>query len=386
MNDIPYQAQLYRLAEYFLTKVDEAEVELAIADAVNIEKEICMRAKSKIVYVNICSQRMVHGRTSKTENVELTVRPVDQTPEEFNAGCASTDSAVEETLRLAGLFSDSPPESPRPKDNPLIASGDDGASDAIPALIAHDKACDLEKSEQCAVNLNLEVRPLTREGFIRKENQKVNGHPVDDPSVASRDAVASDSRPDSVVHDKSCNLEKSELCIENLDVEVRPLTEMNRIIPKENQEINGLCRLQVPDPDSSVSVDLYHDDRLDLRDDRHITVLEGKNDKELSSHGSEVNLPVSLNLVENTIEQESTERGSCSMPSAPTEAVPAEEVGGSDVSKMVRFMPIWKDTLSISLYIYTYSPSLFILLSSLHFSRACMSVNQSLASHPPFSF
>lgn len=117
------QAQLYRLTEHFLKKANlsaecrTAETELAVADAVNIEKQIADRSNSKLVYTNLCSQELL--RRSDTVNSERAeeITPCS-TSERLSDGAlvetndSSSDLSVDEALRKAGLLSDSPPNSP----------------------------------------------------------------------------------------------------------------------------------------------------------------------------------------------------------------------------------------------------------------------------------
>ncbi|KZV31504.1 hypothetical protein F511_07355 [Dorcoceras hygrometricum] len=118
------QAQLYRLAEHFLKKVNPssivrtAETELAVADAVNIEKEVADRSNSKLVYVNLCSQELMrrsdnlNSDRNKESNLcsSSEVALPDKAAHETN--CIFSDLVVEDALRSAGLMSDSPPNSP----------------------------------------------------------------------------------------------------------------------------------------------------------------------------------------------------------------------------------------------------------------------------------
>lgn len=110
------------MTEHFLKKANvsvisqSAESELAVADAVNIEKEVANRSKSKLVYVNLCSQELLrrsddaicdrakelNPSTSECLSVEALADTND----------CSLDLAVDEALRKAGLMSDSPPNSP----------------------------------------------------------------------------------------------------------------------------------------------------------------------------------------------------------------------------------------------------------------------------------
>ncbi|XP_042024276.1 uncharacterized protein At4g10930-like isoform X2 [Salvia splendens] len=125
-NKIPSsvrQVQLYRLTENFLKKANlskvcqSAETELAVADAVNIEKDIANRSKSKLVYQNLCSQEL--SRRSEDINSEraeginhcsTSKGPSVEASEE--ASNISFDLEVNEALKNAGLMSDSPPSSP----------------------------------------------------------------------------------------------------------------------------------------------------------------------------------------------------------------------------------------------------------------------------------
>lgn len=116
------QTQLYRLTEHFLRKANlpvicrTAVTELAVADAVNIEKQVADRSNSKLVYLNLCSQEISHhsdnGRTSATELDSSPPSEVSSDRLEQTADESSTDPTVVEALRTAGLLSDSPPNSP----------------------------------------------------------------------------------------------------------------------------------------------------------------------------------------------------------------------------------------------------------------------------------
>lgn len=125
-NKIPTsirQVQLHRLTEHFLRKANmpvnrrTAEIELAVADAVNIEKEVADRSNSKLVYVNLCSQELLHrsdtissGRATKSNPNRNSEVPTDRTVEATNDRSSCLE--VDEALRNAGLLSDSPPNSP----------------------------------------------------------------------------------------------------------------------------------------------------------------------------------------------------------------------------------------------------------------------------------
>uniref|UniRef100_A0A5B6YTP1 Uncharacterized protein n=1 Tax=Davidia involucrata TaxID=16924 RepID=A0A5B6YTP1_DAVIN len=124
-NKIPIsvrQAQLYRLTEHYLRKTNlpvihrTADTELAVADAVNIEKEVADRSNSKLVYVNLCSQEILH-RSDNVKSCSATesnpspnsAPPTDASEQSINDLSAGP---VVEALRNAGLLSDSPPNSP----------------------------------------------------------------------------------------------------------------------------------------------------------------------------------------------------------------------------------------------------------------------------------
>ncbi|KAL3499212.1 hypothetical protein ACH5RR_038305 [Cinchona calisaya] len=124
-NKIPTavrQVQLYRLVEHFLRKANlpvmrrTAETELAVADAINIEKEVADRSNSKLVYVNLCSQEL----SRRSDNISLR-RDAETSPPRtsgvYTDGAEVTNESissieVNEALKTAGLLSDTPPNSP----------------------------------------------------------------------------------------------------------------------------------------------------------------------------------------------------------------------------------------------------------------------------------
>uniref|UniRef100_A0A0A9BQY2 RNA exonuclease 1 homolog-like domain-containing protein n=1 Tax=Arundo donax TaxID=35708 RepID=A0A0A9BQY2_ARUDO len=157
-NKVPVsvrQAQLHRIAEHYLQKASLdvicrcADTELAMADAVNVEKDICERSNSKSIYVNLCSQATRQPAKAKsdndtstlTEKTELGSDLISQqvTSEDTNVSGVEEDlnravvsdqksdddiapeqtvhkhtvsfHSAEEALKKAGLF-DSPPNSP----------------------------------------------------------------------------------------------------------------------------------------------------------------------------------------------------------------------------------------------------------------------------------
>ncbi|GKD28986.1 hypothetical protein Tco_1239764, partial [Tanacetum coccineum] len=118
-NKIPIsvrQAQLYRLTEHFLKKTNmpvtrpTAEIELAVADAINVEKAVADRSNSKLVYVNLCAQELLH----RSDNMDCSTAPESEPkPDPTVTGDdIPTNADVDEALRNAGLLSDTPPASP----------------------------------------------------------------------------------------------------------------------------------------------------------------------------------------------------------------------------------------------------------------------------------
>ncbi|PKA45738.1 Uncharacterized protein AXF42_Ash011079 [Apostasia shenzhenica] len=120
------QSQLYRITEHYLRKTNQsvirrtAETELAVADAVNAEKEIFERSNSKLVYVNLCSQALSH-HSNRSESAERSVSDSKIANSEVHDEVAEVPTSqtetvgwsnVEEALKMAGLYSDSPPSSP----------------------------------------------------------------------------------------------------------------------------------------------------------------------------------------------------------------------------------------------------------------------------------
>ncbi|XP_030540225.2 uncharacterized protein At4g10930 isoform X2 [Rhodamnia argentea] len=116
------QKQLYRLTEHFLRNANlqtlcrTAETELAVADAINIEREVADRSNSKLVYINLCSQEIMHcAENSKSSGaIEPTsLSPLAVPTEKPEQGTEEySDPEVEVALRAAGLLSDSPPNTP----------------------------------------------------------------------------------------------------------------------------------------------------------------------------------------------------------------------------------------------------------------------------------
>ncbi|XP_068471018.1 uncharacterized protein At4g10930 isoform X2 [Phaseolus vulgaris] len=149
-NKIPIsvrQTQLYRLTERLLKNTNLSVIrrtgitELAVADAINIEKEVADRSNSKLVYLNLCSQELLHRTSNTTSDVASDTSPpassamlTDQ-QSELNTDDLSANPEVETALKNAGLLSDSPPSSPH--DNRETCNGDMLGPDNILELDSH---------------------------------------------------------------------------------------------------------------------------------------------------------------------------------------------------------------------------------------------------------
>ncbi|XP_059640042.1 uncharacterized protein At4g10930 isoform X2 [Cornus florida] len=128
------QAQLYRLTEHLLRKANlpvirrTAATEFAVADAVNIEKEVADRSNSKLVYMNLCSQELYRSDNTKsriaTESNSSSNEAVPAGTLEQATNDLSPVPVVEEALRNAGLLSDSPPNSPHHQMEEIIDEDD----------------------------------------------------------------------------------------------------------------------------------------------------------------------------------------------------------------------------------------------------------------------
>ncbi|XP_047152573.1 uncharacterized protein At4g10930 isoform X2 [Vigna umbellata] len=143
-NKIPIsvrQTQLYRLTERLLRNTNLTVIrrtgitELAVADAINIEKEVADRSNSKLVYLNLCSQELLHRTNNTKSDVATDTTPaassamLNDRQSEPNMEDLSADPAVETALKNAGLLSDSPPSSPH--ENRETCNGDMLGSDNI---------------------------------------------------------------------------------------------------------------------------------------------------------------------------------------------------------------------------------------------------------------
>ncbi|KAL4592742.1 hypothetical protein LXL04_005746 [Taraxacum kok-saghyz] len=115
-NKIPIsvrQAQLYRLTEHFLKKTNmpissthpSAEIELAVADAINVEKSVADKSNSKLVYINLCSQELSSLKSDTITHSEPL--PDKSEPPPPPPTTTSADVDVNEALKNTGLLSDS---------------------------------------------------------------------------------------------------------------------------------------------------------------------------------------------------------------------------------------------------------------------------------------
>lgn len=109
------QAQFHRIAEHYLQKANLdvirrcADTELAIADAVNVEKGIYERSNSKSIYVNLCSQATRQHAKAKSDNdtstlTKRTESGSDQISQEATSeGTNVSGSDMEEDLNRAAI-------------------------------------------------------------------------------------------------------------------------------------------------------------------------------------------------------------------------------------------------------------------------------------------
>ncbi|KAL1364105.1 hypothetical protein HN51_012270 [Arachis hypogaea] len=185
-NKIPIsvrQTQLYRLTERLLRNTNlpvirrTADTELAVADAINIEKEVADRSSSKLVYLNLCSQELRHRANNTKSDVAEDTNPPESPAKlpdqlEHNADDCSTDPAVE-ALKNAGLLSDSPPSSPH--DNREIGNENDTSGpDNILELDSHpeldiygDFEYDLEDEDYIGVSKVLNPKPEESDSKVK---------------------------------------------------------------------------------------------------------------------------------------------------------------------------------------------------------------------------
>ncbi|KAH7657878.1 Zinc finger RING/FYVE/PHD-type protein [Dioscorea alata] len=127
-NKVPLsvrQAQLNRIAEHYLRRANLSQMrrtavtELAVADAVNVEKDIVERSNSKLVYVNLCSQVLCQRKTKPQTSENISRGPIATSTHDtdfrvevmFSNSVLTEGVKVEEALKLAGL-DDTPPSSP----------------------------------------------------------------------------------------------------------------------------------------------------------------------------------------------------------------------------------------------------------------------------------
>ncbi|XP_073129803.1 uncharacterized protein At4g10930 isoform X2 [Henckelia pumila] len=204
------QAQLYRLAEHFLKKVNPssivrtAETELAVADAVNIEKEVADRSNSKLVYVNLCSQELARRSDTtnsdriKESNLCSTSKGLsDKAADETN--CILSDLAVEDALRNAGLMSDSPPSSPTgPVDDIKKEAGSEKSEDEGP-----DDVFEVDSHPELDIYGDFEYN-LEDDDFIGAGGPKIS-EPQPEPKIkmvfSSLNLGKTNGTPDIQVHE-----------------------------------------------------------------------------------------------------------------------------------------------------------------------------------------
>lgn len=137
------QAQLHRIAEHYLQKANLdvirrcADTELAIADAVNVEKGIYERSNSKSIYVNLCSQAIRQHKAKSDTGTSSVSRRTESGSDQISQEVKSEDTNVigndvEEALNRAAvsdqkseLGDDTAPEHTVHKDTFSFSSAED---------------------------------------------------------------------------------------------------------------------------------------------------------------------------------------------------------------------------------------------------------------------
>ncbi|PKU67697.1 uncharacterized protein At4g10930 [Dendrobium catenatum] len=321
------QIQLYRITEHYLRRANLpvirriAETELAVADAVNVEKDIFERSNSKLVYVNLCSlvvSQLVNKPVSPEENASNSPKDTlmisnevaegtksdtetDNNPESAERNVSNSTlpasevsnealgersfspkvggwSNVEEALKLAGLFSDSPPSSPYCATN--ISNEDESTQENVNDGINYDSqsnilhSMDIERDVSMTQNsgkavaaydcINVEVKlPFD---FSKSLEEQKESEPDNSQADHRMENVLPRNMPESGLFDEP-SLEECEgdnedhpmgqISDEAVEVLNKPLVigeEPNPISGlKENCILNDAARVSVTDTENCTS-------------------------------------------------------------------------------------------------------------------------------------
>ncbi|KAL6986424.1 hypothetical protein U1Q18_019786 [Sarracenia purpurea var. burkii] len=204
-NKIPIsvrQAKLYRLTEHFLRKANlpvirrTADTELAVADAVNIEKEVAERSNSKLVYVNLMSQELLHRsdnigscRATESDPTQNSAVPADRSKQTTNN--LSDDLMVEDALRNAGFLSDSSPISPCDNDNVISSAGE----------VEHepDNVFEMDSHPELDIYGDFEY-DLEDEDFIGASASKISNLQQEEPKMKVVFSTVDSNKPNNVLN------------------------------------------------------------------------------------------------------------------------------------------------------------------------------------------
>ncbi|KAF8027963.1 hypothetical protein BT93_E0778 [Corymbia citriodora subsp. variegata] len=199
------QKQLYRLTEHFLRNANlqticrTAETELAVADAINIEREAADRSNSKLVYLNLCSQEIMRcAEDSKSSGIveptplsplALPTEKPEQGTEEY------PDPEVEVALRAAGLLSDSPPNTPSLT---IGVPGEEKDPSAEAEEVVHDKFTQADRDSKIGIYGEFEHN-LGDKAYVGNGSMKVSEQREEEGSSKMK-GVFSSSNPENLDH------------------------------------------------------------------------------------------------------------------------------------------------------------------------------------------
>lgn len=199
------QKQLYRLTEHFLRNANlqticrTAETELAVADAINIEREAADQSNSKLVYLNLCSQEI--KRCTEYCKSSGTIEPPPPSPlavptEKPEQGTEEySDPEVEVALRAAGLLSDSPPNTP----SLTIGVPGEEKDPSAEAGVVCDKVTEAGRDSKIEIYGQFEHN-LGDTDYVGNGSMKVSEQPEEEEGSSKMKGVFSSSNPENLDH------------------------------------------------------------------------------------------------------------------------------------------------------------------------------------------
>ncbi|CAN8246537.1 unnamed protein product [Cochlearia groenlandica] len=208
-NKVPLavrQTQLYRLTEHFLKKENlldlrrTAVTELAVADAINIEKAIADKSSSKVVYLNLCSQEILHHSESKAMESTAAEPNLSSSLADNKSECKSDkdsdDPAILEALRATGL-DDSPPNSPIHSTEIPPDKGDGSLNKSLE--VGPGNVLDIETIPDTDIFGDFEY-DLDEEDYIGATKASKSSETQPDESLTKMKVVFSTVQPEKVVN------------------------------------------------------------------------------------------------------------------------------------------------------------------------------------------